>query len=69
VVNTEALRTSVETILRRLDVHTASEFGTWNMKCFGEAQGCRKRETLTEAELRDVWTWCCAQAGALGLEV
>jgi hypothetical protein len=65
----KALRGSIEALVRRLDAHTGSDFGTWNGKCFREAQGCRKRETLTEAELREVWKWCCVQAGTVGLEV
>lgn len=63
------LRTCIEDILRRLDRHTGSDFGTWNQRCFREAQRMRKRDTLTETELTHVWRWVCEQAGRQGLEV
>lgn len=63
----KALRDSIETILRRLDAHTGSPFGTWNQRCFKEAQRFRERKTLNEQDLRFVWRWCCEQAGNAGL--
>lgn len=62
------LRDGINRIMNRLDRMTNSDPGTWNKRCYEDAQHFRARDELTLNELLQVWKWANANARRMGLE-